>query len=78
MISDSYVLDIVCPLSIPDRISTICFIANCYFAFSSDELERHEDYFLNLIIELLSAYEVCDWFCMIATTSGQSTDQVCD
>lgn len=30
----------------------------CLFAFWSDELERHEDYFVNLVIHLLSAYKV--------------------
>lgn len=38
------------------------FVDNCYFAFSSDELETHEDYFVNLVIQLLSAYEVWIYF----------------
>ena len=32
------------------------------FPFSSDELEKHEDYFVNLFIDLLSAYKVLTMF----------------
>lgn len=44
--------------------TSICFM-HCYllfllfFAYTSDELERHEDYFVNLAIHLLSNYKVC-------------------
>lgn len=37
-------------------------ITCCFFAISSEELEKHEDYFVNLAISLLSAYKVLIYF----------------
>jgi len=40
------------------------------FAYPSDELERHEDYFVNMAIHLLSNYKVCIIFFVLKIYSS--------